>query len=226
MSRTPSDICLPRWCRISTPSTISVDGRSKGRRRATCQLTAPGRASNRLGTDPKVGCQTWASRNSHAPSSNMLLSLLVRLVCPVLLKTVSILCSQQLSVVGCLQATAPLRWPCMAPRPFSCPGTQFWRQAWWKPANPRRPRPKTATTEPRCTSSAACQLSCPSPIKRRHPASRSPARLLPQHASVILDLSPWPRSGVAIAHADSGRTTPERSGRPRRRCRRELAGDG
>ena len=41
-----------------------------------------------------------------------------------------------------------------------------------------------------------------------------------------LDLSPWPRSGVAIAHVDSGRTKPERNGRPRRRCRRELAGNG
>ena len=133
------------------------------------------------------------------------------------------------TIVGCLQAIAPLRWPCMAPRPFSCPGTQFWRQACGKPSNLRRPRPKTATTEPRCTSSAASAgMPTQLPLANQAPPpclslSRSPLAAARQ---CILELSPWPRSGVAIAHADSGRTTPERSGRPRRRCRRELAGDG
>lgn len=144
----------------------------------------------------------------------MLLSLLVCLVCLVLLKTVSILCSQQLSVVFRPQPRcAGLAW---RPALFLAQGPSFGgRHAGSRPicaVHDPRPRRRNLAA-PRAQHRPACQLSCPSPIKRRHPASRSPARLLPQHASVFWTCRP-------------GRGLVSPSPMPTRVARRQRGADG
>ena len=160
----------------------------------------------------------------------MLLSLLVWLVCLVLLKPISILCSQQLLVPGCLSGHSPAALALHGAPPFflprdpvlaasmleavqSAPSTTQDRddgtslhleRSIVRHANSAAPRQSSAATLPLALPLASCRST---PVYFGN-----------------LDLSPWPRSGVAIAHVDSGRTKPERNGRPRRRCRRELAG--
>lgn len=102
-------------------------------------------------------------------------------------------CSQQ--VVGCLQATAPLRWPCMAPHLSVVQGPSFG-------GRPAVSRPICALHDPRpqqrnlpahrAQHRPACQLSRPSPINRRHlpasPARRRPVRI--NRLSLCLPPSP------------------------------------
>lgn len=111
------------------------------------------------------------------------------------------------TVVGCLQATAPLRWPCMAPHLSVVQGPSFGG----RPAGSRPicalhdPRPQQRNLPAhRAQHRPACQLSCSSPINRRHlpasPARRRPVRV--NSLGLFLPTFPWLGSAIAITHVD------------------------
>lgn len=149
------------WC----PTTLPVSCRR--RRRVESLRGWPHRGRNlpahRVGPNDLAQRLKWrklTSRNKHALSSNMAVASFVSASGLGLVR----FCVEGVRRVFHLHALnscrlssghSPAALALHGAPPFRRPGTQFWRQACWKPSNLRAPRPKTATAEPACASSPA-----------------------------------------------------------------------